>query len=148
MSYENLWRKIRALQGVEVDVTEAKDWWQWLQITAERGRRPARRRPLTTNVIGRSTFMADDDLTRLSDDEKAALVALLKRTMDADRYRFSPRVATLKGILAKLEPPKAGAGPSTAVAASRAATRQGGRGGRQGYSTRVLWRCLSAGDTR
>ena len=50
--------------------------------------------------------MADDDLSRLSDDEKTALVALLKRTIDADRYPFSPRIYMLKGILAKLEPPK------------------------------------------
>ena len=47
--------------------------------------------------------MADDGLSRLSDDEKAALVELLKRTIDADRYPFSPRIGVLRGILAKLE---------------------------------------------
>jgi hypothetical protein len=50
--------------------------------------------------------MADDGLSRLTDDEKTALVALLKRTLDADRYPFSPRIRTLRGILAKLEPPR------------------------------------------
>jgi hypothetical protein len=49
--------------------------------------------------------MADDGLSRLSDDEKTTLVALLKRTIDADRYPLSPRIRALRGILAKLEPP-------------------------------------------
>ena len=48
--------------------------------------------------------MADAGLSRLSDDEKTALVALLKRTIDDDRYPLSPRIRTLKGILAKLQP--------------------------------------------
>ena len=50
--------------------------------------------------------MADDDLPRLSDDEKTALGALLKRTIDADRFLLSPRICMLRGILAKLQPPK------------------------------------------
>jgi hypothetical protein len=50
--------------------------------------------------------MADDGLSRLTDDEKTALVALLKRTIDADRYPLSPRISVLRGILAKLEPPE------------------------------------------
>jgi len=33
-----------------------------------------------------------------------ALTALLKRTIDTDHYRLSPRIGTLQGILAKLEP--------------------------------------------
>jgi hypothetical protein len=40
----------------------------------------------------------------LSDDEDAALVALLTRTVADDRYPLSPRVRTLKAILAKLRP--------------------------------------------
>jgi hypothetical protein len=40
----------------------------------------------------------------LSDDEAAALVALLTRTIDGDRYPLSPRVRALKAILAKLGP--------------------------------------------
>ena len=55
--------------------------------------------------------MADDDLTRLTDDEKVALVALLKRTIDGDRYPLSPRIGMLRGILAKLEDPKPAPAP-------------------------------------
>jgi hypothetical protein len=50
--------------------------------------------------------MATDDLPRFTDDEKAALAALLKRTIDADRFPLSPRIGQLRGILVKLEPPK------------------------------------------
>ena len=50
--------------------------------------------------------MADDDLPQLTDDEKTALLALLKRTIQDDRYPLSPRISMLRGILAKLEPPK------------------------------------------
>jgi hypothetical protein len=39
-----------------------------------------------------------------SDEEAAALVALLTRTVADDRYPLSPRVRTLKDILAKLRP--------------------------------------------
>ena len=51
--------------------------------------------------------MADDALSRLTQDEKTALAALLKRTIDADRYPHSPRVQTLQGILDRLEPRQA-----------------------------------------
>jgi hypothetical protein len=50
--------------------------------------------------------LTDGDLSLLSDDEKMALTALLKRTTDDDRYPLSPRISTLRGILAKLQPPK------------------------------------------
>jgi hypothetical protein len=40
----------------------------------------------------------------LSDDEKLALAALLTRTIEDDPYPLSPRVLTLKSILAKLRP--------------------------------------------
>ena len=50
--------------------------------------------------------MADDGLSRLTDDEKRALVALLKRTIERDRFLLSPRIGQLRGILAKLEWPK------------------------------------------
>jgi len=40
----------------------------------------------------------------LSDEEAATLVALLTRTIDGDRYLLSPRIRTLKAILAKLRP--------------------------------------------
>jgi hypothetical protein len=44
-----------------------------------------------------STFMADEYLLPLNADEKLALVALLKRTIDDDRYPLSPRICTLRG---------------------------------------------------
>jgi hypothetical protein len=40
----------------------------------------------------------------LSDEENLALAALLKRTIDEDRYRCQPCILTLHGILAKLAP--------------------------------------------
>jgi hypothetical protein len=55
--------------------------------------------------------MAADDLSLLTDDEKVALIALLKRTIDDDRYPLSPRIAVLRRILAKLEPPKPAPAP-------------------------------------
>jgi hypothetical protein len=55
--------------------------------------------------------MADDALSRLTQDEKTALTALLKRAIDADRYPLSPRIGVLRGILAKLEPPKPAPAP-------------------------------------
>ena len=47
--------------------------------------------------------MADDGLSRLTEEEKLALVALVRRAIDADRYPLSPRISELRGILAKLE---------------------------------------------
>jgi len=69
--------------------------------------------------------MADDGLSRLTDDEKTAWAALLQRTISEDRYPFSPRIRTLTGILAKLEPPKPAGGTYTAAAALRTATHHG-----------------------
>ena len=40
----------------------------------------------------------------LTDNEKLALVNLLKRAIDEDRYPLSERVETWKAILAKLAP--------------------------------------------
>jgi len=40
----------------------------------------------------------------LSDDETLALLNLLTETIEADRYQFSPRIRTLRGILAKIRP--------------------------------------------
>jgi hypothetical protein len=41
----------------------------------------------------------------LTDVEKRALIALLKRTIDEARFPYSPQLAPLKAILAKLVPP-------------------------------------------
>ena len=40
----------------------------------------------------------------LSDEETTALLRLLSTTIDDDRYPLSPRVQTLRAILAKLRP--------------------------------------------
>jgi hypothetical protein len=40
----------------------------------------------------------------LSDQETDALAGLLRRAIDDDRYPLSPRVQTLKAILAKIQP--------------------------------------------
>ena len=43
----------------------------------------------------------------LNDEESAALAALLRRTIDADRYPLSPRIRVLQSILDRIEPPPA-----------------------------------------
>jgi hypothetical protein len=40
----------------------------------------------------------------LTDEETSALLNLLTETIKNDRYPFSPRVVTLRGILAKFGP--------------------------------------------
>jgi hypothetical protein len=40
----------------------------------------------------------------LTDDEKQALIALLKRTLEYARFPLAPRLDPLKAILAKLDP--------------------------------------------
>ena len=40
----------------------------------------------------------------LTDEEKLALAAQLRRVIAEDRYPLSPRIRTLQGILDKLEP--------------------------------------------
>ena len=40
----------------------------------------------------------------LTDEETDALARLLSRTIDDDRYPLSPRIQTLKSILAKIRP--------------------------------------------
>ena len=42
----------------------------------------------------------------LTDDETAALARLLGRTIDEDRYPLSSRLAPLRAILEKLDPPQ------------------------------------------
>ena len=41
----------------------------------------------------------------LSDDEMAALLAELDRSIDGDRFPLSPRIRILTGIRDKLQPP-------------------------------------------
>jgi hypothetical protein len=40
----------------------------------------------------------------LTEEETDALARLLRRTVDGDRYPLSPRIQTLKAILAKIRP--------------------------------------------
>jgi hypothetical protein len=40
----------------------------------------------------------------LTEEETVALARLLSRTIDDDRYPLSPRIQTLKAILAKIRP--------------------------------------------
>ncbi len=40
----------------------------------------------------------------LTEEETDALASLLSRTIDDDRYPLSPRIRTLKGVLAKIRP--------------------------------------------
>jgi hypothetical protein len=64
----------------------------------------------------------------LSDDETAALAQELQHIVENDRYPLSPRIRTLREILAKLRPepvreplppPRAYAPPRSALARSR-----------------------------
>jgi hypothetical protein len=41
----------------------------------------------------------------LSEDDKTILVELLRETIECDRFPLSPRIKSLKAILAKLDPP-------------------------------------------
>jgi hypothetical protein len=41
----------------------------------------------------------------LTEDEHRALLELLRRTLDDERFFLAPRLAALKAILAKLDPP-------------------------------------------
>jgi hypothetical protein len=47
----------------------------------------------------------------LSDEEAAALTQELHEIVENDRYPFSPRIRTLRGILAKLRPEPAARNP-------------------------------------
>jgi hypothetical protein len=47
----------------------------------------------------------------LNDEENEALVLLLRKAIDEDRYPLSPRVQALKGILGKLRLEPAPAAP-------------------------------------
>jgi hypothetical protein len=47
--------------------------------------------------------MGDEYLLHLADDEKPALAALLRRSIDGDRFPLSPRIGVLRSILTRLE---------------------------------------------
>jgi hypothetical protein len=52
--------------------------------------------------VGRTTYVGP--YLDLSDEETAALTQELHNIVENDRYPFSPRIRTLRGILAKLRP--------------------------------------------
>jgi hypothetical protein len=68
----------------------------------------------------------------LTDEETDALARLLRRTIDDDRYPLSPRVQTLKAILAKIqpEPAREPLSPPKRYAPPRATTARRCRSGR------------------
>jgi hypothetical protein len=47
----------------------------------------------------------------LTAEEKRALIAWLKRTIEGDRFPLAPRLNVLKAILEKLDPPAPGPEP-------------------------------------
>ena len=49
--------------------------------------------------------MSDNEPFELTADERKALIALLRQTLDYARFPFAPRLDPLKAILAKLDPP-------------------------------------------
>jgi hypothetical protein len=58
-----------------------------------------------------------DENLALTDEEKRALVQLLRRTLDFDPYPYAPRrLDPLKSILAKLVPPAPQPEPRAAIA--------------------------------
>jgi hypothetical protein len=68
----------------------------------------------------------------LSDEETAALIRELHDIVENDRYPFSPRICTLRGIFAKLRPepareplppPKVYASPRATLAPRRCSGR-------------------------
>jgi hypothetical protein len=63
----------------------------------------------------------------LSDEETAALAQKLHDIVENDRYPFSPRIRTLRGILAKLrpEPVRKPLPPPEVYAPSRATLARG-----------------------
>jgi hypothetical protein len=68
----------------------------------------------------------------LTEEETDALAGLLRRTIDDDRYPLSPRVQTLKSILAKIrpEPAREPLRPPKVYAPPRARTAGRRRSGR------------------
>lgn len=49
--------------------------------------------------------MSDDEPLELTADERKALIALLRQTLDYARFPLAPRLDPLKSVLAKPEPP-------------------------------------------
>jgi hypothetical protein len=69
----------------------------------------------------------DTSFLALTADERRALIRLLKRTLDYDRYPLAPRLDPLKAILAKLEPPRPAPEPLRPLPSGGTVTRRGRR---------------------
>jgi hypothetical protein len=63
----------------------------------------------------------------LTEEEAAALAQLLRRAINEDRYPLSPRLAPLKAILAKVDPPQPPSEPLPPLRASDAPSAAGRR---------------------
>jgi hypothetical protein len=78
--------------------------------------------PIDRPALSGCRARAGGEQLDLTDEEKRALIALLKRTLEYARFPLAPRLDPLKAILAKLDPQPpqpeplpplpAGAGPS------------------------------------
>jgi hypothetical protein len=80
----------------------------------------------------------------LTDDEAAALTQELHDIVENDRYPFSPRIRTLRGILAKLrpEPVRKSLPPPKVYAPPRATLARKHRAGRPADDARQSIRLL------
>jgi hypothetical protein len=67
------------------------------------------------------------DHLELTDEEKRALITLLKRTLDNARFPLAPRLDPLKAILAKLDPPPPHPAPLPPLRPGLVPTRGRGR---------------------
>jgi hypothetical protein len=65
-------------------------------------------RTLTTAAGAADPAVSEDSSASLvlTSDEKRALIRLLERTLDDDRYPLAPRLDPFKAILVKLVPPE------------------------------------------
>jgi hypothetical protein len=68
-----------------------------------------------------------EDPLVLTTDERRALIALLRRTLDETRYPLAPRLDPLKAILAKLDPQPPQPAPLPPLRPSLVPTRGRGR---------------------
>src|SRR5882724_8733894 len=59
-------------------------------------------------------------MPELDDADKAILAALLRETIERDRFPMSPRIRSFKAILAKLDPPRRTSEPFPAPKPARA----------------------------
>jgi hypothetical protein len=76
--------------------------------------------PVSLSTISRGIMVLD-----LPDDEARALAQLVRRAIDDDCYPLSPRLAPLRAILAKLDPPQPPTEPPPSLQARGAPSAAG-----------------------